>query len=167
MHRQHQCEEFRIPWTGGNPKRGHAGSLVMQKFRIPWTGGNPKRKYRSHCLGDEFRIPWTGGNPKRRNPCSPHFIKFRIPWTGGNPKRAAGWLRGGRTGENLPINLNRAAQPTRRIFDFTLAQIRRQFASRITVASCLLFPATLTSRPDNGVWMIKRKRASEFVRRPS
>jgi len=32
---------------------------------------------------------------------------------------------------------------------------------------CILFSAMLSSRPDNGVWMIKRKRASEFVRRPS
>ena len=37
-------------------------------------------------------------------------------WAEGEIEYAAGWLRGGRTGENLPINLNRAAQPTRRLF---------------------------------------------------
>jgi hypothetical protein len=36
---------------------------------------------------------------------------------------AAGWLRGVWTGKNLPINLNRAAQPTRRIFETSHASV--------------------------------------------
>ena len=58
--------QFRIPWTGGNPKRfavNHAGS---GEFRIPWTGGNPKRQVNAGGRIDQFRIPWTGGNPKLR-----------------------------------------------------------------------------------------------------
>ena len=80
----------------------------------------------------------------------------------GKTKHAAGWLRGSVQVYRQVFPRLTAAQPTRRMFDFTPAQIRRQSASRIAVASCFLFSAMLTSRPDNGAWMIKRKRASGF-----
>ena len=60
--------QFRIPWTGGNPKPEVGGNRAAAEFRIPWTGGNPKRSETKWLRGLQFRIPWTGGNPKLRFP---------------------------------------------------------------------------------------------------
>ena len=81
--------QFRIPWTGGNPKLYDAPRHVSPfvQFRIPWTGGNPKLPCKNSCFAHQFRIPWTGGNPKHSGTFVDNPIEFRIPWTGGNPKR--------------------------------------------------------------------------------
>ena len=56
------------------------------QFRIPWTGGNPKQQINNPGVAAQFRIPWTGGNPKLQDVVARAADKFRIPWTGGNPK---------------------------------------------------------------------------------